>query len=70
MKAGKPIPQPATSKEAATIARAVLGLPRGTSITLEALLAALKTCVERASGVDASTVRRALCRVDEIFFEL
>jgi hypothetical protein len=70
IEAGDPIPSPTTSKEAATVARAIMGLPKGTSVPIEGFLAALKLCVDRAVGVDASTVRRALCRVDELFFEL
>ncbi len=70
IQAGATIPPPTSSKEAATIARAIIGLPKGTDVSLETLLTALQACVVRASGVDASVVRRALCRVDELFFEL
>ena len=64
------IAPPTTSKEGATVARAIMGLPKGTSVPIEGFLAALKLFVDRAVGIDASTVRRALCRVDELFFEL
>jgi hypothetical protein len=47
-----------------------MGFPKGTSVPIERLLTALKLCVGRAVGVDASTVRRALRRVDELFFEV
>lgn len=70
MEAGGDIPVAKTSKEAGIIASAIAGLSGSTSVPLAALLRSLKNLSETAVDGHASFVRKAFCRVDEIFFRL
>jgi len=64
------LPLPKTSKEAVELAGAIRGLPNATTVPLADLLRTLRASQERTIGGAASVVRRAMCRVDEIFFPL
>ena len=70
MEADEAIPEPQSSKEAGEIARAIQMLTGVPKLSLGTLLKTLKICTKVAQGAHASSVRRALCRVDEIFFTL
>jgi hypothetical protein len=63
------LPEPATSKDAGSLARALQGLARTTTAPLKTLLAALSSCVKLTVTSYGSDVRRAMCRIDEIFFD-
>ncbi len=67
---GNEISAPRSSKEAGVIASAIIGLDKNSTVPLAVLLRILGELVKVAVGGPASTVRRALCRVDELFFEL
>jgi hypothetical protein len=62
--------EPKAAEEVGVVARALLGLPRDSGVPLKALLKSLAECNALATSGTASTVRRAMCRVDEVFFEL
>jgi hypothetical protein len=61
---------PSSSKQAGEIGQAIQGLPRETTVQIRSLLALLSDSIKLAEGPTASFVRRAICRVDEIFFPL
>ncbi len=64
-------PTPTTMHDAANLAYTIQGLPSHTKISLQHLLFLLEHCAKLTSGTDMlSSVRRACCRVDEIFFRL
>jgi hypothetical protein len=64
------IPDAVSSKEAGHVASAMLGLSRQTKVPLAILRKSLTSLCRTAVGSRASIVRRALCRVDEIYFAL
>ena len=70
IEANEAIPEPQSSKEAGEIARAIQMLNGVPKLSLGTLLKTLKMCTKVSQGAHASSVRRALCRVDEIFFAL
>lgn len=70
LKEGADIEAVVTAKEASEMGRAIQGFQRDTKIELPVILAILSDCSKVAEGNAASVVRRAVCRVDEIFFDL
>lgn len=66
----KAVPEAMTKQEIGPLARAIQGLPRETGVPIEVLLKAIQSWITVWPGVSASDVRRAMCRVDEVFFEL
>ncbi len=62
------IPKVSNSSEASHVGQAIQGLPNGSSVTKETLLKLLRTCMDHADQQTSSFVRRAISRVDELFF--
>lgn len=66
------VPSIASIKDAGDTARAVMGIPPAGKIKIQSILGLLGLCIQYAekdpSGVHASSVRKAICRIDEIAF--
>ena len=67
------VPKAETVSEAAAIARAITGLKRKPGIPLTAILELLKSCkniVEAAQPAAAWKTRRAIARIDELYYQV
>jgi hypothetical protein len=66
------LPKPETVKEATAIARAIMGLKRKPSISFSDIAKLLKACKDIVEAVQPSAIseiRRAIARIDELYFK-
>jgi len=56
--------------DAAALGAALLGLPLATTLKLKSVLAALSECLAQAKEASGSILRRAVCRADEVYFDI
>jgi C4-dicarboxylate transporter len=68
------VPKPTDLKSAQTIAQAITGLKSAGPLKLDDLLTLLGQCLAMIDGsgkaIAMSHIRRAACRLDELFFPL
>jgi len=67
------VPKAETAREAAAIARAIMGLKRKPGISLTDILKLLKSCkniVEAAQPGAMPEIRCAIARIDELYFQV